>query len=41
MQYALYGFGYVIVVAEYGQDISVMMDWNTSSLQRRRIFEQG
>jgi secondary thiamine-phosphate synthase enzyme len=30
MQYALYGYGYVIVVAEYGQDISVMMDWYIS-----------
>ena len=28
MQYAQYGFGYVIVAAEYGQDISVMMDLN-------------
>jgi hypothetical protein len=32
MQYALYGFGYVIVAAEYGQDISAMMDLNISGL---------
>ena len=37
MQYVQYGYGYVTVVAEYGQDISAMMDLNISGLRDRMI----
>jgi hypothetical protein len=39
MQYVLYGFGYVTVAAEYGQDISMKIRLNISGLQNRRTFE--
>ena len=39
MRYFLYGFGYVTVAAEYGQDILMEIRLNISDLQNRRTFE--